>query len=157
MANIEGLDELLANLSGLGGNVKESARKGLERGAKKIQRNAKLLCPVRKPSKTKSKTKSGGQLRNSIKTNSKTTAEGVEAQVFTNSDHWYPEFGTGQRGAASNIDRPEGIPYNAEWKGMPAQPFMTPAYLHAKDSGEVEQEVIKSIQQDIRKLESGKK
>ena len=40
MANIEGLDELLATLSGLGGNVKESARKGLERGAKKIQKNA---------------------------------------------------------------------------------------------------------------------
>lgn len=146
MANIEGLDELLANLSGLGGNVKESARKGLERGAKKIQKNAKLLAPV-----------DTGQLRNSIKTNSKETEEGVEAQVFTNSDHWYPEFGTGQRGAASNIDRPEGISYNAEWKGMPAQPFMTPAYLHAKNSGEVEQEVIKSIQQDIRKLESGKK
>lgn len=147
MANIEGLDELLANLSGLGGNVKESARKGLERGAKKVQRNAKLLAPV-----------DTGHLRNSIKTNSKTTEDGAESQVFTNCEYGaYPEFGTGQRGAASNIDRPEGISYNAEWKGMPAQPFMTPAYLHAKDSGEVEQEVVKYIQQDIRKLESGKK
>ena len=64
-------------------------------------------------------------------------------------------FGTGQRGKESNIDRPEGISYKADWKGMPAQPFMTPAYLHAKNTGEVEQEVIKSIEQDIRKLESG--
>lgn len=35
---------------------------------------------------------------------------------------------------------------------MSAQPYMTPSYLHAKNTGEVEQEVIKSIQQDIRKL-----
>lgn len=97
MASIEGLDELLANLSALGGNVKESCRKGLERGAKKIQRNAKYLAPV-----------DTGQLRNSIKTKSQTTQEGAEAQVFTNVEHApYVEFGTGQRGAESSIDRPE--------------------------------------------------
>lgn len=45
-----------------------------------------------------------------------------------------------------------GVSYKADWKGMSAQPYMTPAYLHAKNTGEVEQEVIKSIQQDIRKL-----
>ena len=31
VANIEGLDELLATLSGLGGDIKEASRKGLER------------------------------------------------------------------------------------------------------------------------------
>lgn len=97
MASLEGLDELLANLSGLGGNVKESARKGLERGAKKIQKNAKLLAPV-----------DTGHLRNSIKTKSQTTQNGAEAQVFTNTEYApYVEFGTGQRGRESNIDRPE--------------------------------------------------
>ena len=35
---------------------------------------------------------------------------------------------------------------------MSAQPYMTLAYLHAKNTGEVEKEVIKSIQSDIRKL-----
>ncbi|MCI8362273.1 MAG: hypothetical protein HFJ41_03945 [Clostridia bacterium] len=49
-----------------------------------------------------------------------------------------------------------GISYKADWKGIPAQPFLTPAYLHAKNTSEVEQEVIKSIQSDIRKLGSGK-
>lgn len=58
----------------------------------------------------------------------------------------------GQRGAESNIDRPEGVHYKSDWKGMPAQPYLTPAYLHAKNSGEVEQELIRSIQQDIGKL-----
>ena len=49
-----------------------------------------------------------------------------------------------------------GISYKNDWKGQAAQPYMTPAYLHAKNTGEVEQEVIKSIQQEIRKLESGR-
>lgn len=97
MASIEGLDELLANLSGLGGNAKESCRKGLERGAKKIQKNAKYLAPVKT-----------GHLRNSIKTESQTTQDGAEAQVFSNLEYApYVEFGTGQRGSESNIDRPE--------------------------------------------------
>jgi len=147
MSSVKGLDELLATLSGLGGNIKESSRKGLERGAKKIQKNAKLLAPV-----------DTGQLRNSIKTKSEVTQDGAKAQVYTNVEHApYVEFGTGQRGAESNIDRPEGISYRADWKGQAAQPYMTPAYLHAKNSDEVEQEIIKSVQQDIRKLERGKK
>lgn len=146
MSTLQGLDEILATLSGLGGDIKESARKGLERGAKKIQKNARLLTPV-----------DTGNLRNSIKTNSNITIDGVEAQVYTNCEYApYVEFGTGERGRESNIDRPEGVSYKADWPGQTAQPYMTPAYLHAQNSGEVEQEVIKSVQADIRKLESGK-
>ena len=97
MSSVEGLDELLATLSGLGGDIKESSRKGLERGAKRIQKNAKYLAPV-----------DSGHLRNSIKTKSQTTQDGVEAQVYTNTEYApYVEFGTGQRGKESNIDRPE--------------------------------------------------
>ena len=97
MADIDGLSEILATLSGLGGDVKESARKGIERGAKKIQKNAKLLTPVKK-----------GDLRNSIKTKSEITLDGANAQIYTNLEYApYVEFGTGQRGAESNIERPE--------------------------------------------------
>lgn len=146
MSSVEGLDELLANLSGLGGSINESSRKALERGAKKIQANAKYLAPV-----------DTGHLRNSIKTRSEVTKGRAKAQVFTSLEYaMYVEFGTGKKGAMSNIDRPEGIHYKADWKGMPARPFLTPAYLHAKNTGEIEQEVIKSVQQDIKKLESGK-
>lgn len=148
MSSVEGLDKLLATLSGLGGDIKESCKKGLERGAKKIQKNAKYLAPVGET----------GNLRNSIKTKLQATQKGVEAQVFTNLEYApYVEFGTGQRGAESNIDRPDGVSYKADWKGQAAQPYMTPAYLHAKNTKEVEQEVIKSVQQDIKKLERGKK
>ena len=52
---------------------------------------------------------------------------------------------------ATQIDQ-NGISYKADWKGQTAQPYLTPAYLHAKNTGEVKQEVIKSIQQEIRKL-----
>lgn len=72
----------LPSYHGLSGDIKESSKKGLERGAKKIQRNAKMLAPV-----------DTGQLRNSIKTKSKITQDGAEAQVFTNCEHApYPEF-----------------------------------------------------------------
>lgn len=132
----------LLTYHGLGGDVKESARKGLERGAKKIQKNAKLLAPVKT-----------GHLRNSIKTKSEVTPDGAEAQVYTNLEYApYVEFGTGERGRESNIERPSGVSYKADWKGQVAQPYLTPAYLHAKNTREVEQEVIKSTQSDIRKL-----
>lgn len=58
----------------------------------------------------------------------------------------------GQRGNESNIDRPEGVTYKADWKGQAAQPYLTPAFLQAKNAGEVEQEVTKVIQQEIKRL-----
>lgn len=144
-SKVKGLDQLLANLSGLGGNIKSTVRVGLDRGAKKIQKNAKLLCPV-----------DTGQLRSSIKTKSEETQDGAKAEVYTNVEYAaYVEFGTGIRGASSNIDRPEGVSYNSQWKGQKAQPYMSPAYLHAKNSGEVEQEIIKKVEQEIRKMECG--
>lgn len=82
---------------GLGGSIKESSKKGLERGAKKIQKNAKYLAPVKT-----------GHLRNSIKTKSEIKGAEVTAQVYTNCEYVpYVEFGTGQRGSASDINRPE--------------------------------------------------
>jgi len=69
---------------GLGGNIKQSCKKGLERGAKKIQKNAKYLAPSKK-----------GHLRNSIKTKSEIKKDEVKAQVFTNLEYrtlcriWY--------------------------------------------------------------------
>lgn len=67
---------------GLGGDIKTTCKKGLERGAKKIQKNAKLLAPV-----------DTGNLRNSIKTKSETTQDGANAQVYTNMEYApYVEF-----------------------------------------------------------------
>ena len=76
MSNIKGLDELLANLSILGGDIKEVSRKGLEKGAKKIQKNAKYLAPTET-----------GHLRNSIKTKSEVAKDGAKAQVYSNCEY----------------------------------------------------------------------
>ena len=46
MASIDGLDELLTTLSGLGGDVKQSCLKGGRRGMKKVQKNAKCFVQL---------------------------------------------------------------------------------------------------------------
>ena len=146
MSSLKGLDELLSNLSGLGGNVESAVEKGLGRGAKKVQASAKLLAPVKT-----------GALRNSIKTQVINKGGDVRAKVYTNSEYGpYVEFGTGERGMQSAIQRPDGVSYNPEWKGQTAQPFMTPAYLHAKNSKEVEIEIEKVVKAEIGKLGGNK-
>ena len=84
MANLEGLDELLANLSGLGGDIKQSCLKAGRRGMKKVQKNAKYLCPV---------APDGGELRNSIKETGEINGSEIDCKVYTDCDHAiYPEF-----------------------------------------------------------------
>lgn len=69
---------------GLGGNVKQSCLKGGRRGMKKVQKNAKLLCPV---------APDGGKLRNSIKETGEINGNEINCKVYTNCDHAiYPEF-----------------------------------------------------------------
>lgn len=64
---------------------------------KKVQKNAKSLAPV-----------DTGELRNSIKENGEINGDEINCKVYTNCEHAvYNEFGTGQRGRESNIDRPE--------------------------------------------------
>jgi len=65
----------------------------------------------------------------------------------------------GERGRTANIDRPEGVMYNINrvTQGQAPQPYLTPAYLHAKNNNTVEKEVEKTIQSEINKLGSGKK
>lgn len=90
----------LLSCLGLGGDIKQSCLKGGRRGMKKVQKNAKYLAAVAEVN--------GGQLRNSIKENGEINGDEIDCKVYTNCDHAvYNEFGTGQRGSESNIDRPE--------------------------------------------------
>lgn len=142
MSEIKGMDELLGVLSGLGGDIKGALATGLGKGAKSIQKNAKMLCPVKT-----------GALRNSIKTSVEVKDTEIDGKVYTNLDYAvYVELGTGQRGASSSIDRPEGVSYNPEVKGMAAQPYLAPAYLHAQNTHEVENQIAKQVQEEISKL-----
>ncbi len=82
-----------------------------------VQGQAKNLAPV-----------DTGQLRSSIHTEVKKNGKEIIGRVYTNNDHAvYVEFGTGQRGAGSNIDRPFPVTYRPDWVGMIAQPYLYPA------------------------------
>ncbi len=51
--------------------------------------------------------------------------------VIATADHAaYVEFGTGARGAAS--EGAGDVPYNRNWPGMPAQPYLRPALDYAR-------------------------
>lgn len=64
---------------------------------KKVQKNAKYLAPV-----------DTGKLRNSIKETGEINGDEVNCKVYTNLEYApYNEFGTGERGRESSIDRPE--------------------------------------------------
>jgi HK97 gp10 family phage protein len=55
-----------------------------------------------------------------------TEVDGNTASVIFDSDHaGYVEYGTGIRGAASPGAGP--YPYDPNWPGMPAQPYLRPA------------------------------
>ena len=82
-----------------------------------VQGQAKTLAPV-----------DTGELRRSIHTEVKKENKAIVGRVYTNNDHAvYVEFGTGQRGAESPIDRPINVTYKQDWAGMSAQPYLYPA------------------------------
>jgi hypothetical protein len=55
--------------------------------------------------------------------------DGYEGEVGFGSGHAvFVEFGTGQRGEASDFpDKPDDITYSPDWKGMAAQPYLIPS------------------------------
>lgn len=104
--------------------VTEAARAAVEEWANKVLITAQSLCPVRTE-----------ELRNSghveIGETGKTLAAAV---VFDAPYSVYVEYGTGQRGAAS-AGAGEG-PYSPTWPGMPAQPYLRPAFDEHRDEAE---------------------
>lgn len=63
------------------------------------------------------------------------TGKTIAAAVVYDSDHSvFVEFGTGQRGAASP-GAGEG-PYDPNWHGMAAQPYLRPAFDENRESAE---------------------
>jgi hypothetical protein len=55
--------------------------------------------------------------------------DGFEGEVGFGSGHGaFVEFGTGERGAASDfLGKPDDIAYSPGWKGMAAQPYLIPS------------------------------
>lgn len=121
--NIEDLNDLIKELDKKGLDIKKAVKKGVTRTTYNCEAMAKKNAPVDK-----------GNLRASIHAKVKENGNTVTGIVEPTVEYApYPEFGTGQRGMASQIERPEGIHYSADWKGQDAQPYMYPAYVYQRD------------------------
>lgn len=99
-------------------------RSGLQQWLGLVKTEAQVLCPV-----------DTGELINSIDTTPiEETEKTIRGSVQATAGHaGYVEYGTGQRGAASEGRGP--YPYNPDWPGMPAQPYLRPAADHVKEEG----------------------
>ena len=128
--DISGMESLQLMLSRLASpeTAERATAKGLRKGAKLVQRSAKLLCTV-----------DTGELRNSIEVT--TGKDG--AIVGTNVEHApYVEYGTGQMGDPS-------VSHRADWVGMAPQPFLMPALIG--NEGEIVELVKESLWQEINR------
>lgn len=121
--DISNLNDLLKELDRKGKNIKKAIKKGVTKTTYNCQSMAKKNAPV-----------DTGDLRTSIYAKVKEERDTVTGIVEPTVEYAvYPEFGTGQRGMSSQIERPEGVHYTADWKGQDAQPYMYPAYLYQRD------------------------
>ena len=146
--SVVGLDNLLKKLNKLGGNVEETLYKSMQRQGELVKGDAKDLCPV-----------DTGDLRQSIKSETKNYKNKITTRVYTNSDHAaYVEFGTGKVGERTNKNNKVNVSYKQDkwlanipdvgvrWiEGQPAQPYLYPALKNN------EKIVIENIREDIKK------
>ncbi|WP_044737057.1 HK97-gp10 family putative phage morphogenesis protein [Geobacillus kaustophilus] len=147
MSSMKGLDSLLRKLDALGGKSQHALRTGVLQAAKKVQGDAKDLCPVGE--------EDGGTLRNSIQASVEEKGGKVVGKVSTNVYYApYVEFGTGQRGESSpSPPKYDGqLNYRQDWVGMVAQPYLYPA---AKQNEEIVPKIVaQHLRNEIRKLVS---
>lgn len=100
--------------------ITPAVRKSVEEVAQMIQARAQELCPV-----------DTGALRDSITVEVEDLNKTIRANVGPHMPYAeYLEFGTGIAGAASAGAGP--YPYDPNWPGMVAQPFMRPSYEETK-------------------------
>ena len=93
----------------------QAARLSVEQGAEIVLEEAEAIVPV-----------DTGELRESGHVEILQAGPQPSAAVVFDSDHAaFVEWGTGQRGAASP-GAGDG-PYDPNWPGMPAQPYLRPA------------------------------
>ena len=143
---IKGINSLIRKLNQLGGNVDDCMYRGIGKSMTQIEGDAKDLCPV-------SAEENGGELRDSIHSDTKKVPSGVSGTCGTNKEYAaYPEFGTGQRGSESPSPpkAPIGNGYREDWVGMPAQPYLYPSLMQNKDT--VKELCVEELNREIRRL-----
>ena len=89
------------------------------KGTDVVANEARAICPV-----------DTGELQASIGATVAWVGQQVTGAVAATAKHAaYVEFGTGVKGSGSPGAGP--YPYDPEWPGMPAQPYMRPALDHS--------------------------
>jgi HK97 gp10 family phage protein len=128
MFEIDGFDDMIRRLENIDKELEEPIMKGVLKASRRVQRDAKLLCGgFKNPT---------NRLKNSIQAAVTTNMANrqVEGIVSTDVEYAaYVEYGTGRRGAASDVERPESIAYKADWAGMEAMPYLYPALKQNED------------------------
>ena len=133
---ISEINKLLKDLDKKGVNINKGIKKGVTKTTYSCARTAKKLAPVET-----------GTLRANIHSKVKEKKDKIEGTVEPTMEYSvYPEFGTGQRGMSSEIERPEGIHYSADYKGQDAQPYIYPAFVETRDK------LIPNIYKELDKL-----
>lgn len=134
--DISEISKLCEEINKQGKDIKSCLKKGVKKTTAKCAKMAKDLAPYRE-----------GILKGSINFDVKETKESISGEVEPTIEYAvYPEFGTGQRGMASDIEKPEGVHYSANWKGQSAQPYMYPAYLQTRE------DLLKNIEKELKKV-----
>lgn len=137
------LDRLFRKLDSLGGNMQESLKRGVHQATKLVQGDAKLLAPVAEID--------GGRLENSIQGEVHEEDGQIIGKVSTNVEYaHYVEFGTGQRGEASNYPGDVDLSYRQDWAGMAAQPYLYPAIK--QNEKEIKEIIAESVKREIKRL-----
>jgi len=144
MADIEyDLSELMKGSDEAVKAVMRGIKLGVTYSSIAIKRDAVALCPV-----------DTGRLRGSIAREIRKTEGGFECVVGTTVEYApYVEFGTGVRGAESNIVINDEAPvqHSSGIKGQFAQPFLRPAlYRHQKKASDT---IMECIQEELSKLQ----
>ena len=120
------------NAAAIVARVAAGATQGCQNWAAAVLADAQAVVPVRT-----------GALRDSGHTETTEEAGGVAVQVVFDADYAiYVEFGTGRRGAASAGAGPG--PYDPNWPGMAAQPYLRPAFdAHREDAAPTVAEAVR--------------
>lgn len=137
---MKNLDRLIRKLDKLGGNTHQAVKKGVGQATKLVQGDAKMLAPV-----------DSGDLHQSIQGEVHEDGDEVVGKVSSNLEYAsYVEFGTGQRGEASNYEGDVDLSYRQDWAGMDAQPYMYPALNQNRK--EIPKIVANEVKKEIRRL-----
>lgn len=135
---ILGMNSLIRKLNQLGGNAENVLFHSVKECTVFVKDDARLRC-----------LEDTGELRRSINCSTKKEKSKIIGTVGTNKEYAaYVEFGTGQRGQATNTQ--QNISYSQEWVGRKAQPFLYPAL---KDNEtQISNKIKNDLQKEVRRL-----